>query len=391
MKLVVMGFGQCGSRIADEFARLNKRARYQRRINVVVDALAVDSDAAALAGLRNIKFDHKHRVLIGGYKVKGAGTDGSSELATEVASDETYRIIDALRAARRFTERDAILLIAGTTGGIGSGTLPITAEMIKQLYLDKPVYSLLVMPFEQEKEAKSVTIRNTAACLRSAYTFSDAVILVDNERYIQKDSSLKNDLGRINEMIVGPFYNLLCSGEEKKAKHIGSKTLDTGEVTQILSGWTAIGRGRVALPLLRLPSKWTRNFRKVSIYPHRGIQAMEEALVELSSRCTVRDAGKALYLLSAPSKATSVQLIADLNEYLRRLVPDAEVRSGDYPRERGAMEVVVILSQLNDVAMVRNYYAESAALEKKKGRKQLVTSKRARTNKTVPRDSRKPA
>ena len=118
---------------------------------------------------------------------------------------------------------------------------------------------------------------------------------------------------------------------------------------------------------------------------------MEEALVELSAKCAAHDAGKALYLLSAPSKATSVQLIADLNEYLRRLVPDAEVRSGDYPRERGAMEVVVILSQLNDVAMVRNYYAESAALEKKKGRKQLVTSKRARTNKTVPRDSRKPA
>ena len=39
MKLVIIGFGQAGSRIADEFARLNKRARSQRGIDVAPGVL----------------------------------------------------------------------------------------------------------------------------------------------------------------------------------------------------------------------------------------------------------------------------------------------------------------------------------------------------------------
>jgi len=35
MKLVVIGFGQCGGRMADEFARLNGRARSYRGIEIV--------------------------------------------------------------------------------------------------------------------------------------------------------------------------------------------------------------------------------------------------------------------------------------------------------------------------------------------------------------------
>ena len=55
MKLMVVGFGQCGGRIADEFARLNRRARGQRGIDIITGAFAVNTDAADLSGLANIK------------------------------------------------------------------------------------------------------------------------------------------------------------------------------------------------------------------------------------------------------------------------------------------------------------------------------------------------
>ena len=390
MKLVVVGFGQCGGYIADEFARLNKKARRQRRINIVLDALAVDSDASTLAGLNTIKSDYQHRVLIGGSRMKGDGVDGDSGLATEIAGNETYRIINALRASRRFTERDAILLVAATAGGVGSASLPVVAEMIKQLYLDRPVYSLLIMPFEPERATRTNIYQNTANCLRLAYAFSDAVILVDNERFIQKDSSLKNEFHRINQMIVEPFYNLFCAGEEKKAKYIGSRPIDAGEIMQILSGWTAVGCGRSPLPLIKFPFGGKSNFRKASLQPNRGMEAMDEALAELSVRCTVRDAGKALYLLSAPTKATSVQLIADLDQYLRQLVPDAELRSGDYPRERGVIETVVVLSQLKDIDKVRLYYDRSAAAGKGTVRRKQAASKRNKADRIVPGDTPDP-
>ena len=61
MKIVVIGFGQCGGRIADEFARLEKRARRERRIQIVTGAFAVNTDAADLSGLENIKAEPNRR------------------------------------------------------------------------------------------------------------------------------------------------------------------------------------------------------------------------------------------------------------------------------------------------------------------------------------------
>ena len=58
MKLVVIGFGQCGGRIADNFARLNRKARSRRGIEIVTGAFAVNTDAADLSGLSFIKSDY---------------------------------------------------------------------------------------------------------------------------------------------------------------------------------------------------------------------------------------------------------------------------------------------------------------------------------------------
>ena len=68
MKIVVIGLGQCGGRIADEFAKLNSKAKRQRGIEIVTGAFAVNTDAADLSGLTAIKRDYQHRILIGGRK-----------------------------------------------------------------------------------------------------------------------------------------------------------------------------------------------------------------------------------------------------------------------------------------------------------------------------------
>ena len=48
MKLVVVGVGQCGGRIADEFSRLQSRARFHRRIDMLADTFAVNTDIGDL-------------------------------------------------------------------------------------------------------------------------------------------------------------------------------------------------------------------------------------------------------------------------------------------------------------------------------------------------------
>jgi len=226
MKLVVIGFGQCGGRIADEFARLNKRARGRRGIEIVTSAFAVNTDAADLSGLSTIKSDYQHRVLIGGRKTGGHGVGKINELGAEIARDDADKVIDAIRTAPRFFESDAFLLVAGAAGGTGSGAIAVMTKHIKERYVDKPVYNLVVLPFQHEEDTEERTIYNSAACLKSVNSVADAVILVDNQRYVRKDFSIRNNLAKINALMVEPFYNLLCAGEEKKSKYIGVRMLD---------------------------------------------------------------------------------------------------------------------------------------------------------------------
>ncbi len=132
MKLLVIGFGQAGSRVADDFARLNRRARGQRGIEIITGAFAVDTDAADLSGLSGIKSDDRHRILIGGRQTGGHGVGKINELGAEIARGDADKVIDAIRTTRRFFETDAFLLIAGAAGGTGSGALPVITQHIKE-------------------------------------------------------------------------------------------------------------------------------------------------------------------------------------------------------------------------------------------------------------------
>jgi cell division GTPase FtsZ len=370
MKLVVIGFGQCGSRIADEFVKINRKARSQRGIEIVPGAFGVNTDAADLSGLTAIKADYQHRILIGGRRTGGHGVGKINELGAEVAREDVDKIVDAIRATPHFYESDAFLLIAGAAGGTGSGGIGILTQHIKDRYVDKPVYNLIVLPFEHEETTEERAIYNTATCLKSVSSVADAVILVDNQRYVRKDFSLRNNIAKINALIAEPFYNLLCAGEEKKAKHIGVRILDAGDIIQTLVGWTIIGYGSSQLPMIRLPFLQSRNFRKKSTETHKGIQAMDEALSELSLMCNPSDAGRVLYLLSAPAREMNMDLVKELGDSIKDIAPEAIIRNGDYPRERSLIDVTVILSELRDVEKVRKYYSDSAAFISEVARKQ---------------------
>jgi tubulin-like protein CetZ len=376
MKLVVVGLGQCGGRIADEFVRLNRKARRERNIEIITGAFAVNTDAADLSGLQYIGADYQHRILIGGRRTGGHGVGKINELGAEVAKEDADKIIDAVRTSKHFFETDAFFVCAGIAGGTGSGSIPVIAQMIRDRYGDKPIYGVAVLPFAHEEQTEERTVYNAATCLKSLYKVTDAVFLVDNQRYVRKDFSLRNNLSQINALIVDQFYNMLCAGEEKKVKHVGAKMLDAGDIIQSLSGWTVIGYGKSELSKFRRFSLLQRDFRKKSTETHRGIQAMDEALSELSLRCNPADAGRSLYLLSAPEKEMNMDLVKELADYLRGLSPRAVIRNGDYPREGSFMDITLILSELSTVDKVREYFEKATAvIHELKGRRGEFESK----------------
>jgi len=388
MKLVVIGLGQCGGRVADEFAKLNNKAHAQRKFDIVTGTFAVNTDAADLSGLTAIRRDYQHRILIGGRKTGGHGVGKINELGAEIAREDADKVIDAIRVTKRFYETDAFLLMAGAGGGTGSGALPVITQHVKERYGEKPVYACVVLPFEHEEETEERTIYNAATCLKSTYLVSDAVFLVDNQRYIRKDASLRNNLTKINSLIAEPFYNILCAGEEKKPRYIGAKLLDAGDIMQTVVGWTVLGYGTSNVPLIRLPFERTRDFRKKGTETQKGIQTMDAAISELSLRCNPTDARRALYLLSAPSREMNVDLVKELGDYLRSICPEAIIRNGDYPREKGSLEVSVILSELSDVEKIRWYYTKSTSLIPEMKKRQEDTAVRLKaiddTSKDIP-------
>jgi len=364
MKIVVIGMGQCGGRIADEFARLSRRAHSLRGIDIIVDSFAVNTDSTDLVGIHTISPDYRHRILIGAGTTHGHGVAKVNEVGAEIAKEDADKVLDAIKSARQLFESDAFLLVAGAAGGTGSGATPVITKFLKERYADKPVYAMLILPFEHEEVTEERALYNTAVCLKSTYQIADAVILIDNQRYVRKDYSLQSNITEINQLIAEPFFDLLCAGEEKKAKHIGAKVLDAGDIIQTLCGWTTMGYGEIKLPLITFPTDWGKDFRKRGTRTHKGIEAMDQALSDLSVECNPQDAHRALYLLSAPVKEMNMELVKELGDYLKSFAPQAVIRNGDYPREKGLLDVTVILSELSDVAKVREYYTRSSELAK---------------------------
>jgi len=386
MKLVVVGLGQCGGRIADDFARLNGRARSRRGMTIITGCFAVNTDQADLSGLSSIGKDHRHRILIGGRKTGGHGVGKINELGAEIAKEDADKIIDAIRTTKKFFETDAFLLIAGSAGGTGSGAIPVITQHLKERYIDKPIWNLIVLPFEHEETTEERTVFNVATCLKSCYSVADAVFLVDNQRYVRKDSSIQSNMSKINGMITEPFYNLLCAGEEKKSRYIGAKLIDAGDIIQTVVGWTIIGYGKADAPLFKWPREWKSDFRKKGTEIQRGIQAMDEAISELSLKCNPADSRRALYLVSGPAKEMNMDMVKEIGDYMRDIAPEAIIRNGDYPRERGLVDVTILLSELSDVEKIRDYYLRSTDLIPEFKKRQEETEDKLRALDDVSKD-----
>src|SRR5664280_2129432 len=187
MKLLVIGCGQCGGRIADEFALMAKKAHIQSGLDILTNVLAVNTDVADLSGLANIRSDFQHRILIGNKKTGGHGVGKMNDVGADIARSDGDKVIEAIRLSPRLADTDAFLLIAGAAGGTGSGSISVLTHMIKERYLDKPVYNMIVLPFRYEEATEERSIYNVGTCLKSAYLAADAVFLVDNQRYLKKN------------------------------------------------------------------------------------------------------------------------------------------------------------------------------------------------------------
>lgn len=377
MKLIVIGSGQCGNRIADEFFRMDKWIRFHRRISVIVDAFAVNTDTTDLSGLRYLPKDFKHRIPLGERKTGGHGVGKINEKAAEIALQEGQKIVDAVESARNLFEADAFLVVGSAGGGTGSGSVPVIVEQLKEKQR-KPVYTLIVLPYEHE-ELNERTRLNTAMCLKATYGKADAVILVDNQRYMSLFGRIADNFELINRQIANSFRDLLSAGEEMRRKYVGGRVVDAGDIIESLGGWTAIGWGGFDVPMLPDFRRNKSNFISKSRETLKGIGAAEKAVNLISVQCSSSEFTEAqlgLYLYTAPPKELNQDIIREVEGYLKEIMPEAVIRGGDYPRpEKGAIEATVILSKMSRLKRLEDIFIKGGDEYKEREEEKLRVHK----------------
>jgi len=358
MKLLVIGIGDCGCRLASEFAQLDHTARARRRVAIVSRAYALNNDQACLHSLPKAKMDILQPILIRGLM---SGDGKSTESGANFMRQESDRVLSAMRLGG-FFEADAFMLIAGAGGALGSGGVPVLAQILKERYVDKPVYGLIILPFDYELDNPQ-RVHNTAVCLKSVDKATDATILIDGGGFgTGQHVTTVEHMASVNREIAYTFYDLLCAGEITVARNMGANVLDAGDIKQCLSGWSAIGVGRADFSESLLPWKKSQDFREKGSATLKAVEAMNQALLHLSVDCKLENAGRSLYLLSVPARQANMDMVKILGDRLRELAPNAEMREGSFYGSDGYAQVTVVVSELIYLERIKQFYDRAARL-----------------------------
>ncbi len=366
MKIVAVGIGQCGCNIVDEFYATNGYAKsfFNRRIEILTEAFAVNTDEVDLVGLRLIPKDRNHRIVIGSLKTMGHGVGKINFDASRIMKDSQSTITENVLNSKRFHECDGVIVVASGGGGTGSGSLGWLVKSLKDR-IDKPVYAIVVLPFAyEEKGEASYAVINTATCLQMVSRYADAVFLLDNERYGRATMSLSQNFREINRDMVKNFFDLFCAGEEVKQRYVGSKVIDAGDIKESLEGITAIGRGEISLSAFY---HWKReNFREEVKERGSAAGALQQAENNLSMKADLEDARKILTLITAPRDVITLGIVEEIFSALQDKSPKAVVRMGDYPRRTREISISLIASKLTRAPRLERLYHQAEELVKKR-------------------------
>ena len=370
MKIVAIGIGQCGCKIADQFYAINNYSNsfFGRRIEILTDAFAVNTDDTDLSSLKHIPRDMGHRIVIGATRTSGHGVGKVNVEGATIMKQSLPIIIDDILNSRNFYACDALMVIASGAGGTGSGGI---GPLIKGLQerVEKPVYAIVVLPFGYEEIPEtSYAVVNTATCLKTVDQLADAVFVLDNERFGRGSLSLAQNLEVVNQEMVKNFFDLFCAGEEGRQKFVGSTVVDAGDIKQSLLGISTIGRGEAALPIFH---RWKKSHYKESTKGAISlVGALSQAINNLCLKVGVEDARTILALLCAPQDIINLNAVTEISNHLQQRAPKSVIRISDYPRRSREISITLVLSALTSIDRTERLYLRATELLNK--RKELI-------------------
>ena len=354
MKLALIGIGQAGGKIVDEFVEYERRTG----MDIFSSPVAINTAETDLMGLENVPTEN--RVLIGQDRVKGHGVGADNELGAEIAAndiDEMQGTLDQLPVH----EMDAFLIVAGLGGGTGSGGAPVLAEHLKHLHTE-PVYGLGVLPATDEG---GIYTLNAARSFQTFVREADNVLVFDNDAGRSSGESLESGYGAINREIVKRFGILFGAGETDGNERVAESVVDSSEVINTLAGGSVSTVGYATETVETGDDGLLSRFAGGNGETDDGMEAAnttnrvtslvrKATLGRLTLPCEIDGAERSLLVLAGPPEHINRKGVERGRKWLEEETGSMEVRGGDYPvPSSDSVASVVLLSGVHQVPRVK--------------------------------------
>ncbi|MDD1724486.1 MAG: hypothetical protein LUQ07_05090 [Methanospirillum sp.] len=366
MRLLILGLGTAGSKIADAIIKPSETSSRCSSLN----AIAVDNDPDVLERLVNINEEAK-------YYFPKDDIESPELLTTRFTIDEVQAKLKSFDTGTH----DAILLCAGLGGGLIS-LVPHLVALIRETMLE-PVFALVTIPTEEEGEERLVRSIKNLQMIRSLL---DGVIVFDNQLWLdkvrgeleenqfQKGTSISDKFwipgtpektgvepfDLVNRHIARRIRLLINAGEIQKG--IPQTVLDSREVLNTIYGMSLI---TIGLAEEKLPETNRIDFFRKGEESRVGRQERAARIVKLAEKAVFRDisaycdfstARKALILLSGPEEELSMKGYMAVRKWIDESIDGYEMRSGDNPissRHGGYVSVLIVFAGLREITRVQ--------------------------------------
>ncbi len=358
MKVMIVGLGQAGGKIADLFIKDDRKSH----IPHTFEAIAVNTAVSDLMGLQYIP--KEDRILLGETLVKGHGVGADNKKAAKIAEDEIEIILNRI-SRLNVSNFDAFFVVAGLGGGTGSGSISVVCRALKEVY-DEPVYSIGILPAENEGDIYTL---NAARSLKSLLPSCDATILVDNGAFLRSGESVRQAYDRINMEIVKRIGILCRAGETAGRSGVGEMVVDASEIINTLNagGICSIGYASEAI---KRESFFTKLLKKKEYEIGKASRILSVTKRAVKGRlllpCDYTTAQKALIVIAGPPEQLDRKGIEKAREWLEDTIYGTEVRGGDYPLPKSNyVGCVVLLSGIGNVPRVKRMLQRARAVQEK--------------------------
>ncbi|WP_297886559.1 tubulin/FtsZ family protein [uncultured Halorubrum sp.] len=352
MKLALIGVGQAGGKVVDEFLAYDA----ETGADIVRGAIAVNTAKADLDGIDRLPTDR--RILIGQSRVKGHGVGADNELGAEVAEEDIDEIQGALDSVP-VHEIDAFLVVAGLGGGTGSGGAPVIAKNLKRIYTE-PVYGLGILPGRDEG---GIYTLNAARSLKTFVDEVDNLMLFDNDAWRSSGESVGEGFDAINRELVQRFGVLFSAGEITEGSDVAESVVDSSEIINTLKGGgiSSLGYADVEVDepkrsglLSRLRDDSTDGIDSTEATNRVTSLVRKATLGRLTLPCEVSGTERALLVVAGPPAYLNRKGIEHGRKWLEEQTGSMEVRGGDYPRRgEGTVAALVLLGGVTNVPRVK--------------------------------------